>query len=149
MMPAFPGTIPLYSAVATQSFRGIDRRRCPMTGKHHLLTVALEDYYHVSPLKGIIQRGRWSRFERRLEIGTDRTLDLLEEFGVRATFFVLGWVADAAPELVRKVAARGHEIASKGYFHRSIRQMSPSEFREDLARAREALERAGGQRVLG
>ncbi len=120
-----------------------------MAGKRHLLTIALEDYYHVSPLKGIIAQARWNRFERRLEIGTNRTLDLLDEFGIRGTFFVLGWVADAAPELVRKVADRGHEIASKGYFHQSIRQMPPGKFRDDLARAREALERAAGQRVVG
>jgi polysaccharide deacetylase family protein (PEP-CTERM system associated) len=75
-------------------------------------------------------------------------LNLLDEFGARATFFVLGSVADAAPELVRKVAERGHEIASKGYYHRGVREMG-SEFREDLARSREALQRATGQPVLG
>jgi polysaccharide deacetylase family protein (PEP-CTERM system associated) len=111
--------------------------------------VALEDYYHVSALNRIIEPGRWSRFERRLEIGTERTLDLLDEYNIRATFFVLGWVADTAPELVRKVASRGHEIASKGYNHRGIWQMSPGEFREDLVRAQEALERASGQGVIG
>ncbi len=76
-------------------------------------------------------------------------LDLFDAFDARATFFVLGWVADAMPEVVREIARRGHEIASGGYRHRTIRQMSPAEFREDLQRSREALERAAGPRVLG
>ena len=116
--------------------------------RRHILTVALEDYFQVSPFRDLIEPAQWSRFERRLEIGTNRTLDLLDEFDIQATFFVLGWVADVVPELVRQVAERGHEIASRGYFHRGVREMG-SEFREDLARAREALERASGQRVIG
>jgi polysaccharide deacetylase family protein (PEP-CTERM system associated) len=117
--------------------------------RNHILTVVLEDYYHLSPFKGLIERTLWHRFEQRLEIGTRRTLDMLDEFGIRATFFVLGWVADTAPELVREVAERGHEVASKGYDHRSIREMSPGLFWEDIHRSRETLERATGRRVLG
>jgi polysaccharide deacetylase family protein (PEP-CTERM system associated) len=115
----------------------------------HILTVALEDYFHVGAFNRLIQRGQWYRFERRLEQSTERTLDLLDEYGVRATFFALGWVADTVPEIVRAVADRGHEVASKGYYHRDIQQLSPSEFRDDLQRARESLERASGQRVVG
>ncbi|HET9481971.1 MAG TPA: DUF3473 domain-containing protein [Candidatus Polarisedimenticolia bacterium] len=119
------------------------------TVRRHVLTVNLEDYYHLSPFKGRISRRDWVRFERRLEIGTRRTLAMLDEYDVRATFFTLGWVADQVPELVREVADRGHEVASKGYDHRSVRQTSPQEFREDLARAREAIERATGRTVYG
>jgi polysaccharide deacetylase family protein (PEP-CTERM system associated) len=108
----------------------------------------MEDYFQVSPFRDLIEPAQWSRFERRLEIGTNRTLDLLDEFGIRATFFVLGWVADVVPELVRRVSERGHEVASRGYYHRGVREMG-SEFREDLARAREALETASGQSVVG
>lgn len=115
----------------------------------HLLTVALEDYYQVGAFNRLIQQRQWYRFEHRLERGARHTLDLLDEFEVQATFFIMGWVADAAPELVRDVAERGHEIASRGYYHRSIAQMTPSEFREDLTRTRESLERAAGRRVLG
>jgi polysaccharide deacetylase family protein (PEP-CTERM system associated) len=115
----------------------------------HLLTVGLEDYYQVGAFNRLIQRGQWYRFETRIAHSTARTLELLDELGVRATFFVLGWVADQLPEVVRSVAEHGHEIASKGYYHRSIRQMTPAEFRDDLARAREALQRASGQKVLG
>jgi polysaccharide deacetylase family protein (PEP-CTERM system associated) len=115
----------------------------------NVLTVALEDYFHVGAFNRLIQRGQWYRFERRLERSAERTLDLLDEYGVRATFFALGWVADTVPEIVRAVAERGHEVASKGYYHRDIQQLSPAEFRDDLARAREAIERATGQRVVG
>ncbi len=117
--------------------------------KRHLLTVGLEDYYQVGSFNRLIQRGEWYRFENRLERGTRATLELLDEQGVTATFFTLGWVADQVPELLRLVADRGHEVASKGYYHRGIRQLSPGEFREDLARSREALERASGRRVIG
>ncbi|MGE3525043.1 MAG: glycosyltransferase [Gemmatimonadales bacterium] len=119
------------------------------SARRHILTVALEDYFHVGAFNRLIQRGQWYRFETRLERGALRTLDLLDEYGIRATFFALGWIGDTFPEIIRLVADRGHEIASKGYYHRGIRGMSPLEFREDLARAREALERAGGQRVIG
>lgn len=117
--------------------------------KRHLLTIGLEDYYQVGAFNTLIQRGQWYRFENRLERSTLRTLALLDEYGIRATFFVLGWIAEIAPELVRQVAERGHEIASRGYYHRSVHKMTPSEFREDLSRAREALERAASTRVLG
>jgi polysaccharide deacetylase family protein (PEP-CTERM system associated) len=120
-----------------------------MTPRKHILTVVLEDYYHLSPFKGLIERERWHRFEQRVEVGTLRTLAMLDEFRVRATFFVLGWVAEKAPELVREVAERGHEVASKGYDHRGIKEMSPALFWEDVHRSREALERATGRTVLG
>lgn len=117
--------------------------------ERHLLTVVLEDYFQVAPLKSVIPTGQWYRFETRVESNTSKALDLLDEFGIKATFFVLGWIADEMPEVVRRVAARGHEIASKGYYHRSIRQLSREEFRDDLVRSREALESASGTAVLG
>ncbi len=121
----------------------------PPLPRRHLLTVALEDYYHVGAFNSLIQRGHWYRFESRLEQNTRRSLDLLDQHGVRATFFTLGWVADALPELVREVAGRGHEIANRGYYHRSIQELTPEEFRQDLSRSKEALERAAGRRVIG
>ncbi|MEA2562815.1 MAG: hypothetical protein QOH06_4319 [Acidobacteriota bacterium] len=114
-----------------------------------LLTVGVEDYYQVGSFEGIIHRENWYRFETRIAGNTHKALDLCDAFGIRATFFVLGWVADAMPEVVREIAQRGHEVASGGYWHRTIRQMTPAEFREDLRRSREALERATGLRVLG
>jgi len=117
--------------------------------RRHVLTVGLEDYFQVGSFQQLIQARQWHRFETRLERNTLQALKLLDEHGVKATFFVLGWIAHNYPDIVREVASRGHEIASKGYYHRSIRQMSPAEFRDDLRRAREALERASGKQVVG
>jgi polysaccharide deacetylase family protein (PEP-CTERM system associated) len=115
----------------------------------HILTVVMEDYFQGATFNRLIPRARWHRFESRLLRNTATTLDLLDEYKLKATFFALGWVADAVPELIREVAARGHEIASKGYFHRHIREFSRDEFREDCARARESLERASGRAIEG
>jgi polysaccharide deacetylase family protein (PEP-CTERM system associated) len=115
----------------------------------HILTVAIEDYYQGATFNRLIPRARWHRFESRLARNTETTLDLLDEHNLKATFFALGWVADAVPELIREVVNRGHDIASKGYFHRSIREFSRDEFRDDTVRAREALERASGRSIDG
>lgn len=115
----------------------------------HILTVALEDYYHTSAHGGVVERANWYRYESRLETGTLRALDLLDQFGAKATFFALGWVADAAPEVLRLIAERGHEIATLGYYHRNLREMTRQEFRLDLTRARDAIEEAIGQRIVG
>lgn len=117
--------------------------------KPHLATVALEDYFQVGTFNRMIQQKQWYRFETRLEQNTQRILELLERHQIRGTFFVLGWVADRYPELVRKVAEAGHELASKGYYHRSIRQMTREEFLEDAIRSREAIEHASRQKVFG
>ncbi|MBC7930839.1 MAG: DUF3473 domain-containing protein [Rubrivivax sp.] len=117
--------------------------------KRHLLTIMLEDYFHVNAFSGLIQRGQWYRFETRFEENTLRTLDLLDRFNIKATFFVLGWVADRHPEIVREVAKRGHELGSRGLYQRSTRRMTPAEFRDDLTRARDAVEKVSGTRVHG
>jgi polysaccharide deacetylase family protein (PEP-CTERM system associated) len=117
--------------------------------RQHVLTVGLEDFFQVDAFDRLIEPRQWPRFERRLERSTSRTLELLDAAGARATFFVLGWIADIAPELVRRIAERGHEIASRGYDHRSIASLDPGSFRDDLSRSREAIERAAGVRVLG
>lgn len=120
-----------------------------ISSKRHILTVLLEDYFHVGAFNRLIQRGQWYRFETRFEQNTMKALDLLDRYNIRATFFVLGWIADQSPDIVKEIARRGHEIGSRGYYHRTIRQMTPTEFREDLQRAREALERASGTKILG
>ncbi len=121
----------------------------PEPDRANLLTVALEDYFQVGAFTRWIQRGQWYRFETRLHQNAQRTLELLDQYQIKATFFVLGWVAEQCPELVRAVAQRGHEIASNGYYHRGIAQLTPEEFRDDLARTRAVLERASGQRIVG
>ncbi len=118
--------------------------------KRHLLTVLLEDYFHVGAFNELIQRGQWYRFETRFERNTLEVLDLLDRFDVKATFFVLGWIADHQPDIVREVARRGHEIASRGLYQRHhAHPLSPAEFRDDLLRSRDVLERVSGRRVRG
>jgi polysaccharide deacetylase family protein (PEP-CTERM system associated) len=127
-----------------------DPRQAPLAPeRRHVLTVALEDYFQVAALDGVVQPRQWSRFEKRVESNTLATLNLLDACSAKATFFVLGWIADNMPELVREVARRGHEVASKGYHHRSLQDMTREQFREDLLHSREAIERAAQRRVLG
>jgi polysaccharide deacetylase family protein (PEP-CTERM system associated) len=121
----------------------------PRELRGHILTVGLEDFFQVDAFERLIEPRLWPQFERRLERNLARTLALLDAAETRATFFVLGWTADVAPELVRTIVERGHEVASRGYEHRSVRQLDPGAFAEDLARAREAIERASGLPVHG
>lgn len=113
----------------------------------YLLTIALEDYFH--NFGQFIERSHWQRFETTVERGTRRTLELLRDHDVKATFFAVGWVADRMPELIRDIVAQGHEVASKGYDQHGVRDLLPEAWRDNLARARAAIERASGKRVLG
>jgi len=99
------------------------------------LTVDVEDYFQVSAFESQVNRDQWDDFECRVEANTDRLLDLFESLGVKGTFFVLGWVADRYPGLVKRIHQAGHELASHGYWHRLIYQQTPDEFREDLRRS--------------
>lgn len=115
----------------------------------HILTVALEDYYHVKAFNRLIHSGRWYRFENRLEQNTERVLSLLDETNSRATFWVFGSVAESNPRLVKRIADRGHEIGSRGMIPRDISQLSPHELKADLERSKMVLEQAVGRKVLG
>jgi len=115
----------------------------------NVLTVDVEDYFHVSVFDGILPRAEWSRMESRVCRNTERLLGLFAEYGVVGTFFVLGWVAERFRELVKRIAAGGHEIASHGYAHRLIYDQTPAAFREDVRRAKALLEEATGRPVLG
>jgi peptidoglycan/xylan/chitin deacetylase (PgdA/CDA1 family) len=79
--------------------------------KKHLLTVLVEDYFHVGAFGDLIQQRNWSNFEARYERNTKKTLDLLDALDTKATFFVLGWIAQQNPKLIAEVASRGHEVA--------------------------------------
>jgi polysaccharide deacetylase family protein (PEP-CTERM system associated) len=113
------------------------------------LTVDVEDYFHVSAFAEHVPRSQWSDLESRVVRNTERLLTMFEAAGVRATFFVLGWVAERFPDLVHQIARAGHEIASHGYAHGLVYSMTAEEFRDDLRRARGALEVACGRRVVG
>ncbi len=113
------------------------------------MTVDVEDYFHVSAFAAHVDPADWDSFEARVEFNTRRLLDLFEEANVRATFFVLGWVAERHPGLVRLIASAGHELASHSYGHGLVYDTSPSAFRRDLERARQAIEQASGIAVCG
>ena len=104
------------------------------------LTVDVEDYFHVSAFAGTISRSDWGEHALRVENNTRRLLDLFEERKVRATFFILGWVAERIPNLVREIATRGHEIASHGYSHQLVYSQAPEVFREETLRSKALLE---------
>ena len=115
----------------------------------NVFTIDVEDYYHVSAFSSVAPPERWPSFESRVEASTSRILDICSEAGVRGTFFVLGWVADRFPALVRRIADNGHEVASHSYWHRLVYDLTPETFRDDLRRARTAIEQAAGVRVRG
>jgi len=113
------------------------------------MTIDVEDYFHVSVFDGVVPRANWQTFESRVCRNTERLLQLFSEHDVRATFFVLGWVAERYPELVTRIASLGHEVASHGYGHRLIYDQTPPAFRDDVRRSKALLEAASGRRVRG
>lgn len=113
------------------------------------LTVDVEDYFHVAALAPSIRRDSWTSRESRVVGNTQKLLAIFEQFDVRGTFFVLGWVAEQYPQLVKDIAARGHEIACHGYSHRLVYEQSPEEFREETLRAKNLLEDITGSAVIG
>ncbi len=115
----------------------------------HALTIDVEDYFHVSAFARDIAPDDWSKLEPRVVANTHRLLDLLAAGSVRATFFVLGWVAERQPQLVRAIVRAGHELASHGYSHQLIYDQSPEQFKQETLRGKQLLEDIGGTRVAG
>jgi polysaccharide deacetylase family protein (PEP-CTERM system associated) len=115
----------------------------------HVFSVDLEEHFQVSAFEGIVAREEWPSHPSRVEASTDRLLDLLARHDARATFFALGWLGERKPELLRRIDAAGHEIASHTYWHRRLTELSPEDFREDLRRSKRVLEDAVGRPVLG
>ncbi len=113
------------------------------------MTIDVEEYFHVSVFDGIVPRHRWDALEGRVERNTDKILEIFADGGVRATFFVLGWVAERYPGLVRRIARAGHEIASHGYGHRLVYDLTRHAFREDLRRSKGTLESKSVGPVVG
>ena len=118
-------------------------------GRRHILTVVLEDYFQVGAFSHLIPSGYWDRFETNLQRDAESVLVLLGETGSRATFFTCGWIADNHPEILRRIADAGHEVACQGYFHHAVGELSPDDFRTDVRRSRRAVEDATGQAVRG
>jgi polysaccharide deacetylase family protein (PEP-CTERM system associated) len=121
----------------------------PVSDIVNAMTIDVEDYFHVSVFDGVVPRIQWEQLETRVCANTDRLLALFDEHAVQATFFVLGWVACRFPDLVKRIAAGGHEIASHGYSHRLVYDQTPAAFREDVRRAKSVLEEIAGVPVRG
>ncbi len=111
------------------------------------LTIDVEDYFQVSGFDTCVARKTWDQYESRVEANTYRILDLLSRAQVQGTFFVLGWVAERHPGLVRDIRRSGHEVGCHSYEHRLIYDQTPEEFRADLIRGRDILEQILGESV--
>lgn len=118
-------------------------------GVVNAFSIDVEDYFHVEALAPAIDRREWDRFEYRAEDNTRRVLDLLAAEGVRATFFVLGWIAKRSPQLVRDIHAAGHEVACHGLNHQLVYKQSRDVFLAETREAKQRLEDATGAQVRG
>ncbi len=115
----------------------------------NILTIDVEDYFQVENFKKIINFSDWDKYEKRVAENSEKILKILDKFKTKATFFVLGWVAQRYPELVRKIEQAGHEVASHGYAHQLIYTQSPEEFRMDIRKAKIILEEIIQRPILG
>lgn len=120
-----------------------------MMNVRNAFSVDVEEYFQVEAFSSVIPKRDWDQLPARAEEQTGRTLELLERFRVRGTFFVLGWMAERNPALVRAIHGAGHEIGSHGFSHKMITDMTPAEFRADVRRAKGILEGITGKEVRG
>jgi len=115
----------------------------------NILTVDVEDWYHICDIEHILPRSSWDRCESRILFNMEKILTLFGRFKVKATFFVLGYVAERRPEVVRMIEGEGHEIASHGYGHVQVFKQTKDEFLQDLLRSKGLLESMTGDKVIG
>jgi len=113
------------------------------------MTVDVEDYFQVSAFDPYISKDSWSNYPGRVEPNTDKTLALFSDFNVKATFFTLGWVAQKYPSLIRRIVDSGHDIASHGWDHTRVTQLTQPEFAADIRQSKQVLEDISGQAVTG
>ncbi len=121
-------------------------RTAPIT---NAMSVDVEEHFQVGAFENVVDRSDWPDYRSRVAANTRRSLDMFEAHGVKATFFTLGWVAERAPDLIRDIVERGHEIASHGYAHDRVHSFTPDEFRADLRKAKALIEDAAGTEVIG
>jgi polysaccharide deacetylase family protein (PEP-CTERM system associated) len=112
-------------------------------------SVDVEDYFQVGLFEDAVPRETWDRLEPRVERNTRRLLDLCDRHQVKGTFFVLGWVAERWPQLVRDIRDAGHELGTHGQDHRRVTTLTPREFRADVRRSKQTIEDAAGVEVIG
>jgi len=115
----------------------------------HAMTIDVEDYFHVAALSNVVRPSQWDQQPSRVVNNTHKILQLFEEKKIRGTFFVLGWVAERYPELVKEISALGHEVASHGYSHQLIYSQTPELFRAETHRSKQILEDLSQAPILG
>jgi polysaccharide deacetylase family protein (PEP-CTERM system associated) len=115
----------------------------------HFFTVDVEEHFQVSAFEAVVDRGSWDRLESRVARNVDLVLELLARHDATGTFFVLGWIAERQPEVVRAIARAGHEVASHGQDHKRVTHQTAQEFRDSVRRSKTSLEDVAGQPVLG
>lgn len=115
----------------------------------HAMTVDVEDYFHVAAFSKVIDTSKWSEYPSRVERNTDVLLELFKQKNIKATFFVLAWVAERYPQIVKAIVEQGHELASHGYSHQLVYEQSPDIFREETHKSKTILEDIGQKPVLG
>jgi len=113
------------------------------------MTVDVEDYFQVSAFERYIGREQWDHQECRVEANIDRILELFRRHDVSATFFTLGWIAERYPQMVQRIVAEGHELASHGWAHVRVTEQEPEQFRQDVFRTKALLEDVSGQEIMG
>jgi polysaccharide deacetylase family protein (PEP-CTERM system associated) len=113
------------------------------------MSVDVEDYFQVQALSSVYPMSTWNSCESRVERNTDRTLEVFDRAGVKATFFILGWIAERHPGLVRRISQAGHEVASHGYCHARVDSQTPEQFRADIRKTRHILQDISGGEVRG
>lgn len=113
------------------------------------LSVDIEDYFQVSAFENVIDRSDWESLPCRVEQNTDKVMQIFADHDAKGTFFILGWVAERYPQLIKRIAEQGHEIASHGWDHIRVINMSKEEFRTDVTKTKSLLEDISGTHVKG
>ena len=145
VVPGWTGNLGLFARRGFGYVRGPAAMQTPVNA----FSVDVEDWYQVADFDAVVPFERWGDYESRVRRNTDKILNMLEEFGVKGTFFILTWNAERWPEIVREIHAAGHEIASHGYAHRIVYEQTREQFAADVARAKKTLEDITGDAVLG
>ena len=113
------------------------------------LTIDVEDYFQVEAFASRINYNEWDNYPCRIKQNTQKILDILDDYQIKATFFCLGWIAKRSPSLIKNIAQRGHEVASHGYAHQPVYKQSPDIFMQDIRKTKQILEDIIGQPVIG
>lgn len=120
-----------------------------MSGMRNAFSVDVEDYFQVLAFESVVARENWPKYELRVRRNVDVILELMEQRNICGTFFILAWIAERAPAMIRQIARAGHEIASHGCMHEQVTTLTPEQFASDIRSSKAMLEDLGGVEVIG